>query len=291
MKRLLGNALDQWYTAVRETPAAQGSGAGGSTLAIEITLLGETEHRTFEQSMVSIGRDYNNDIVLADKRVSRNHAMIQWDTSGVCIKDLGSSNGLRIGTQVIRDRQEPIQPGTQIWFTPGQDAGLTVNWESSLPSHAEAPPELGTLEKALKLFEVKFFKKLKTAQLVLLAQEAKVQTYQKGKVLYDQGAVADELMVVTEGTADAFVQAGDIQQWVGKIAQGETIGELSVLTQSTRSTTVIAAEAMQVLVIQASHFEALLKHDAPMVRQFLGMMSDRLQNTLTQLSGPKLPHR
>jgi CRP-like cAMP-binding protein len=126
-------------------------------------------------------------------------------------------------------------------------------------------------------------------QLVLLAQEAEVKTFQEGEVIYLQGALADELMVVTEGTADAFVQSGDTRQWVGKIERGETIGELGVLTQSIRSTTVIAAaETVQVLAIQASHLEDLLKHDAPMVRQFLLMVSDRLQNTLMQLSRSKI---
>jgi Cyclic nucleotide-binding domain/FHA domain len=285
---LLGTAVTQGANSVRGATAAQGD-PSFPTLSIEVTLLGETEHRTFAQAEISVGRDYSNNIVLGDRRVSRNHAVFCCDALGVSIQDLGSSNGLRIGTQVIRDRQEPIQPGTQIWFTPGQDTGLTVTWEPILLDNAKTDVKLGTLEKALKLFEVKFFKKLKTAQLVLLAQEAEVQTYQKGEVLYHQGALADELMVVTEGTADAFVPSGDGQQWVGKIEQGETIGELSVLTQSTRSTTVIAAaETVQVLAIQASHFETLLQHDAPMVRQFLLMVSDRLQNTLTQFSSSKL---
>jgi hypothetical protein len=287
-QRLLGTVITKGSrsargaTAVRDTPSFP-------TLSIEITLLGETERRTFSQAAISVGRDYSNNIVLGDRRVSRNHAMLHCDGLGVSIQDLGSSNGIRIGTQVIRERQEPIQPGTQIWFTPGQDTGLTVTWEPILHPNAKLEAELGTLEKALRLFEVKFFKKLKTAQLVLLAQEAEVQTYQKGEELYRQGAPADELMIVTRGSADAFVQSGDLQQWVGKIEQGETIGELGVLTQSTRSTTVIATtETVQVLAIQASHFENLLQHDAPMVRQFLLMVSDRLQHTLTQLSSSKL---
>ena len=281
-RRLLGSSVAKGHAAV------QSSAPLVPLLSIDITLSGKTENRTFGQSEVSVGRDYNNDIVLADRRVSRNHAVLHCDVEGVSIQDLGSSNGLRIGTQVVRDRQEPIAPGTQIWFTPGQDTGLMVDWEPPLPTYARVSTGLGTLEKALKLFEVKFFKKLKTMQLVLLAQEAEVKTYQKGDVLYRQGAPANELMVVTQGTANAYVQSGNGQQWVGKIEQGETIGELGVLTQSTRSTTVIAADEMvQVLVIQSGSFEALLKSDAPMVRQFLLMISDRLQDTLTHLSDAK----
>jgi pSer/pThr/pTyr-binding forkhead associated (FHA) protein len=286
---LLKSAFAQRPVATPEPSAAQGPALSTPTVFIEIILSGKTEHRTFWQSEVSVGRDYSNNIVLGDKRVSRNHAVLRCDALGVSIQDLGSSNGLRIGTQVIRDRQETLTPGAQIWFTPGLDTGLTVNWELSLPTLASPVVKLGTLEKALKLFEVKFFKKLKTAQLILLAQEAEVQTYHSGDVLYHQGALADELMIVTEGTADVFVQAGDTQQWIGKIEQGQTIGELGVLTQSTRATTVIVAtETLQGLVIKAIHFEALLNQDAPMVRQLLLMVSGRLQDTLSQFSDSKL---
>jgi Cyclic nucleotide-binding domain/FHA domain len=235
-----------------------------------------------------VGRDYKNDIVLSDSRISRSHAILHCDAQGVRIQDLGSTNGLRVGTQVIRKGEAPLEQGAQVWFTPEQQTGLTVNWKLS-PSTSPQSATLGTLEKALKLFEVQFFRNLKTSQLVILAQEAQVRNYGLGEALCRQGEQANELMVVTQGVADVFVQAGEEQQWVGKVEQGQTVGELGVLTQSARSTTVItAAEKVQVLVIKADRFEELLNHNAPMTRQFLSMVSDRLQDTLAQVSGSKL---
>jgi pSer/pThr/pTyr-binding forkhead associated (FHA) protein len=269
--------------------ASEGSALLAPILSIEIMLAGKTEHRTFQQPAIRVGRDYSNDIVLGDNHVSRRHAILHCDALGVSIQDLGSSNGLRVGTQVFHDRQESLQQGAQIWFTPGQETGLTVHWEPSLPTEIRTANELGTLEKVLKLFEVQFFKQLKTSQLTLFAQEAQVRTYQHGDILCRQGDPADELMIVTAGTADVLVQAGDIQQRVGTVEQGQVIGELGILTQSTRSATVVAvAETVQVLVIKADRFEELLNQDAPMVRQFLRMVSDRLQDTLAQMSGSKL---
>jgi hypothetical protein len=257
-------------------------------LSIEVILSGKTDYRTFQQAMVCVGRDYKNDIVLSDSRISRSHAILHCDAQGVRIQDLGSTNGLRVGTQVIRKGEAPLEQGAQVWFTPEQKTGLTVNWKLS-PSTSPQSATLGTLEKALKLFEVQFFRNLKTSQLVILAQEAQVRNYGLGEALCRQGEQANELMVVTQGVADVFVQAGEEQQWVGKVEQGQTVGELGVLTQSARSTTVItAAEKVQVLVIKADRFEELLNHNAPMTRQFLSMVSDRLQDTLAQVSGSKL---
>jgi pSer/pThr/pTyr-binding forkhead associated (FHA) protein len=286
------NLLRETAQQLLGSPADRGSALLTPTLSIEILLAGKREHRTFQQPMVRVGRDYSNDIVLGDTRVSRNHAVLHCDASGVSIQDLGSSNGLRIGTVAIHNSQALLPPGAQVWFTPGQETGLTVHWEQPLPSDTNMTAtigELGTLEKVLKLSEVMFFKQLKTTQLTLLAQEAQIQTYGHGDILWRQGDPADELMIVTAGTADVLVQSEEGQRWVGNVEQGQVLGELGVLTQATRSATVVAAAAtVQVLVIKADRFEELLNHNAPMVRQFLRMVSDRLQDTLAQLSDAKI---
>lgn len=43
-----------------------------------------------------IGRDDNCDMVLADRQVSRNHAVIRWDGKLYTIEDLGSTNGTHV---------------------------------------------------------------------------------------------------------------------------------------------------------------------------------------------------
>lgn len=61
--------------------------------------------REFELSKASItlGRGLANDIVLADVRVSRNHARLECDSSGCRILDLGSSNGTQLnGHDIIQ---------------------------------------------------------------------------------------------------------------------------------------------------------------------------------------------
>jgi len=53
-----------------------------------------------EKSVVNIGRQLTNDIIVEDKRVSRFHAQIKYQTDGqFAIFDLGSTNGITINNQ------------------------------------------------------------------------------------------------------------------------------------------------------------------------------------------------
>src|SRR6266571_6646225 len=46
-----------------------------------------------EGATVTLGRAPTSDIAVIDPTISRRHAEIQWDRSGVVVRDLGSSNG------------------------------------------------------------------------------------------------------------------------------------------------------------------------------------------------------
>ncbi len=52
-------------------------------------------------SEIKLGRDKSNDIVLDDKLVSRNHALLQKIKEDYFIKDLDSSNGTFVNDQKV----------------------------------------------------------------------------------------------------------------------------------------------------------------------------------------------
>jgi pSer/pThr/pTyr-binding forkhead associated (FHA) protein len=54
---------------------------------------------------VRIGRALDNEVVIADSRVSRYHAQIDRDDYGPIVRDLGSTNGMSVsGRTVAEDR-------------------------------------------------------------------------------------------------------------------------------------------------------------------------------------------
>jgi len=60
------------------------------------------------QAPLTIGRQADNAIVLADPQVSRHHATIYWQAGQYLIQDLGSANGTYINDQLIAELQ-PLQ--------------------------------------------------------------------------------------------------------------------------------------------------------------------------------------
>ncbi|HEY9844967.1 MAG TPA: FHA domain-containing protein, partial [Candidatus Caenarcaniphilales bacterium] len=259
------------------------------TLIARITGLAPTQQQ-FQQSVVRVGRDHdNNDIVLLDTRVSPQHAVFYLDDQGVSIRDLGSTNGLQIGSKLLRNDQLRLNQGDMIRFSRAvEPVAITVNWEMRPLLEDQPPQVLSTLEKLLCLFESSFFRQLKPDALIELARDAQVRFYKKGEEVCRVGEPADELLMLTAGKAQACVKRGNSVQIVGTILPGQTIGELGVLTRSNRSATVVTtAQKTQILAIDANKLEALLGQDSGLVRDLLLMVSSRLQNTLSQISDSK----
>ncbi len=117
---------------------------------IEITVSAGGEapqkHR-FDKPEVRIGRDADNDLVVASTGCSRHHAKIVREGAGYRIVDQGSTNGLLFGTQVVREL--PIADGVEVMIgdhrlvfsIPGQKMPeQTVRMFYGSPA-AIAPPE------------------------------------------------------------------------------------------------------------------------------------------------------
>jgi pSer/pThr/pTyr-binding forkhead associated (FHA) protein len=52
---------------------------------------------------VRIGRALDNDLVIADSRVSRYHAQVVPDGGGTLVRDLGSTNGTAVAGRVVAE--------------------------------------------------------------------------------------------------------------------------------------------------------------------------------------------
>jgi hypothetical protein len=64
-------------------------------LTIRLPQAGQQNY-PIEKPIINIGRQLSNDIIVEDKRVSRNHAQIKYQNGQFMIFDLGSTNGITI---------------------------------------------------------------------------------------------------------------------------------------------------------------------------------------------------
>ncbi len=85
-------------------------------LTIRLPQAGQQVYQ-IEKLVINIGRQLSNDIIVEDKRVSRYHAQIKYQSNGqFAIFDLGSTNGITING-VVNQRQHTLRSGDR--FTIG----------------------------------------------------------------------------------------------------------------------------------------------------------------------------
>lgn len=93
---------------------------------------------------ITIGRDINNEIVINDPEVSRNHCRFTRTAGGYTLEDLGSTNGTFINGQRLTGSR-PLAGSDMI----GMGETVTLGYESTLSAIPLAPdnsqPQAGTM--------------------------------------------------------------------------------------------------------------------------------------------------
>ena len=78
-------------------------------LQLEVMRNGRLESHSFERDVVTIGASDENDLVLADETVSRQHCRIFQEGQSYLVRDLGSTNGTFVNR--VRVREAYLEPG------------------------------------------------------------------------------------------------------------------------------------------------------------------------------------
>jgi hypothetical protein len=110
---------DRLHTGAFQIVGRMVEGEGGSGAGSIVLPNGERFSLT--ESVISIGRHPDSNLVLADPNVSRNHAEIRPQGERYVVVDLGSTNGtrvngIRVDTQVLQDGDEVSFGNTRMRF-------------------------------------------------------------------------------------------------------------------------------------------------------------------------------
>jgi CRP/FNR family transcriptional regulator/CRP/FNR family cyclic AMP-dependent transcriptional regulator len=140
---------------------------------------------------------------------------------------------------------------------------------------------VGRDEKIKHLERVPIFEDCSMKQLRRIADISTIVEVPERTVLCRAGEAGEEFFVLIDGTALVTLSP----QRRGRISPGEFFGEMSLLDGEPRSATVKAETDLRLLVIDRSHFWALLREVPELTERILVTLSKRVRNTQRMLSG------
>src|SRR6187401_3577302 len=140
------------------------------------------------------------------------------------------------------------------------------------------------------LCTVRFCQGLDSDQLAAIADEIRVQPFVAGETLASAGDEVAEFWIVVEGELDSFLtDPRGREKWLGTIRQGETVGEISILENSTtRHLRFTARTHGTLLVAPAALLHVWVKTYPQIMQNLFATLSERFK-VVAGAASRKLP--
>jgi hypothetical protein len=112
------------------------------------------------------------------------------------------------------------------------------------------------------------------------------QHFAAGEELIHQGDVADNVFIIIEGHAEAYVDG----HRVGDVQKDEIFGAMAVFTREKRSATVLASEPCTVMVIPKEQFLSLMQSNPRIAHSLIESMAKRIDLLNKEVTQLRLPN-
>lgn len=104
-----------------------------------------------------------------------------------------------------------------------------------------------------------------------------------GEVLFSQGDVGDYVFIIINGSVDVCKETNGNKEIVARLATGDILGEMAVLTDEPRCASCIAAELTRVIMVKDRTLRlALLNNDLPILKPLTSQLILRFKEAVQQ---------
>lgn len=140
----------------------------------------------------------------------------------------------------------------------------------------------------MAVLESAFFEGIPAPEASAILAGLPRRLFPSGSVVVEQGDVLTELYVIESGEADVFaIDPAGGEQSLARARAGETLGEMSFLTQRPSSATVRAHSDVEVAVLDQAEFELRATAHPQLYRNLGVLLSERLARTNRLLLGER----
>jgi CRP/FNR family cyclic AMP-dependent transcriptional regulator len=105
------------------------------------------------------------------------------------------------------------------------------------------------------------------------------QSFEAGRVLYQEGDPADDVYVVHSGLARVYTTMRGLSKTLHECGPGAVFGETAIIVGRRREATAVAVEDSRILVIEQKTFEAMARSNAEIAIRLIRKLARRLDRT------------
>lgn len=109
--------------------------------------------------------------------------------------------------------------------------------------------------------------------LDLFRNEKKIQSYASGDIIFEQGQPAESMFVLRRGDVDLEVDGNKVLE----IHEGDILGEMALIDNSSRSATARAATDCELIAIDESRFKFLVQQTPFFSLHVMRILVERLR--------------
>ncbi|GGD90184.1 SLC13 family permease [Paenibacillus nasutitermitis] len=136
----------------------------------------------------------------------------------------------------------------------------------------------------MSIHSIEMFKGLSNLELAQILGKLGKLSLPPGEVLFRQGDEGSCMYIIEKGMIELFASSPEGQdRLLTRIAAGDTLGEMALLTGEPRSATAMAADHAELFVIDLEMFQTLMEGKASISTYFIRLLSQRLIHTNTRL--------
>jgi len=132
-------------------------------------------------------------------------------------------------------------------------------------------------DKVVILKRLPVFASCTEKQLHLIADQTRLVEYKKGEYVYQEGEAADAFYIVSTGRLRVFSQTNGLEKTYTILHNGDSFGEISLLTGESHSATVQALNDTLVLRLEKKDFDHVINRIPSLVLHLSRLLSKRLR--------------
>ncbi len=183
--------------------------------------------------------------------------------------------------ELARDIHIESDVRTRVWYA-ARRAGIEIPFPQRTVQLHEITEETTKRDAARDLDDrrralagVELFRDLEPGDLDLLAEGMHERMYAGGERIVRQGDAGDSLFLMDEGEVGIVLEVDGVERQVAKLAAGDVLGELSLMTGERRTATCVALSDVCAYEISHELFDRLLREKPALAEMFSTILSER----------------